>query len=348
MTSVRVIRESLRAYRLLGSLALAVAAGCSPPPDPISAVAAADALPSWNDGAAKTSITEFVTRVTQNGADFVPPAERIAVFDNDGTLWGEQPVYVQLAFALDRVRALAPEHPHWRDTEPFKSVLAGDVEAALASGEKGVAEMLAVTHAGNTTEEFAAIVTEWIAAAHHPRFGRPYTEVVYQPMLELLAYLRANGFKTFIVSGGGAEFMRPWVQAVYDIPPEQVVGSRAKLEYEVRDGVPRINRLAVLDLVDDKAGKPVGIQQQIGRRPIAAFGNSDGDFEMLEWTTTGRGPRLGVIVHHTDAVREWAYDRDSRVGTLRRALDEAPARGWIVVDMKSDWNVVHAFERQHP
>jgi len=354
LTSSSAIRSASHACRWFAAVLLAAAAGCSPEPDasPVVATpppAAADPLPSWNDGAAKTSITAFVTRVTtQNGPDFVPPAERIAVFDNDGTLWGEQPVYVQLKFTLDRVRALAPEHPGWRDTEPFKSVLAGDVEAALASGEKGVAEMLAVTHAGNTTDEFAAIVSDWMAAARHPRFGRPYTEVVYQPMLELLAYLRANGFKTFIVSGGGVEFMRPWAQAVYGIPPEQVVGSRAKLEYEVRDGVPRINRLAAIDLVDDKAGKPVGIQQQIGRRPIAAFGNSDGDFEMLEWTTSGRGPRLGVIVHHTDSVREWAYDRDSHVGKLSHALDEAPGRGWVVVDMKADWNVVHTFEGQHP
>jgi phosphoserine phosphatase len=335
----------------LGAVVLAAAAGCSPAADPASSVAnspaaAIDPLPSWNDGDAKTSITSFVARVTtQNGPSFVRPEERIAVFDNDGTLWGEKPVYVQLAFALDRVGELAQQHPDWNEREPFKSVLAGDAEGALSNGERGVVELLAATHAGNTTEEFEAIVRQWIATARHPRFDRPYTEVVYQPMLELLAYLRANGFKTFIVSGGGAEFMRPWTEAVYGVPPEQVVGSRAKLEYEVRDGVPRINRLAGVDLVDDKAGKPVGIQQQIGRRPIAAFGNSDGDFEMLEWTTAGRGARLGVIVRHTDAVREWAYDRQSQVGTLSRALDEAPARGWVVVDMKNDWEIVHPFDR---
>jgi phosphoglycolate phosphatase-like HAD superfamily hydrolase len=345
--SARTIDRSLT-LRWLGALVFALVA-CTPVPDtgPRAATApAVDPLPSWNEGSAKSSIEAFVARVTTpNGADFVPPAGRVAVFDNDGTLWGEQPLYVQLQFALDRVRALAPQNPTWEHTEPFKSVLAGDVEAALASGEQGVAELLAATHAGNTTEEFASIVGEWLAAARHPRFGRPYTEVVYQPMLELLEYLRANGFKTYIVSGGGVEFMRPWVQAVYGIPPEQVVGSRAKLEYEVRDGVPRINRLAAIDLVDDKAGKPVGIQQQIGQRPIAAFGNSDGDFEMLEWTTSGPGPRLGVIVHHTDAVREWAYDRGSHVGALSRALDEAPARGWVLVDMKEDWKVVHPFDR---
>jgi phosphoglycolate phosphatase-like HAD superfamily hydrolase len=308
--------------------------------------AAADPLPSWNAGAAKDAIVAFVARVTREGGpDFVPAPERIATFDNDGTLWSEQPVYVQFAFALDRVRDLAPQHPEWRSREPFKSVLAGDAKAALAGGEHAIVELLAATHAGNTTDEFDAIVRQWISTAHHPRFGKPYTQVVYQPMLELLAYLRANGFKTFIVSGGGVDFMRPWAEDVYGIPPEQIVGSRAKLEYRDSGGEPRIERLASVDLVDDKAGKPVGIQQQIGRRPIAAFGNSDGDFEMLEWTTSGPGPRLGVLVHHTDATREWAYDRDSQVGMLARALDEAPKRGWIVVDMKRDWRTVFAFEQ---
>jgi phosphoglycolate phosphatase-like HAD superfamily hydrolase len=306
----------------------------------------ADPLPSWNEGATKDAIVAFVARVTaENEPDFVPPAERIATFDNDGTLWVEQPIYVQLAFALDRVRTLAPQNPTWRDTEPFKSVLEGDVQRALATGERGVGELMAATHAGNTTQEFEGIVSRWIATARHPRFDQPYTQVVYQPMLELLAYLRANGFKTFIVSGGGVEFMRPWVEATYGIPPEQVIGSRAKLEYEVRGGVPRINRLATVDFVDDKAGKPVGIQQSIGRRPIAAFGNSDGDFEMLEWTTSGPGPRLGLLVHHTNADREWAYDRNSHIGTLARALDEAFARGWVVVDMKEDWKIVYRFEK---
>ena len=306
----------------------------------------ADALPSWNAGAARDAIVAFVARVTrQDGPDFVPPSERIATFDNDGTLWSEQPMYVQLAFALDRVRDLAPKHPEWHNREPFKSVLAGDAKNALAGGEHAVAELIAATHAGVTTEEFDAIVRQWISTAHHPRYGRPYIEVVYQPMLELLAYLRANGFKTFIVSGGGADFIRPWAGDVYGIPPEQIIGSRAKLKYEVHDGVPRIERLAGVDFVDDKAGKPVGIQEQIGQRPIAAFGNSDGDFEMLEWTTSGPGPRLGMIVHHTDPTREWAYDRDSPIGTLARALDEAPKRGWIVIDMKQDWKTVYPFEQ---
>jgi phosphoglycolate phosphatase-like HAD superfamily hydrolase len=309
------------------------------------ATAPADPLPSWNDGEPKRAIVAFVARVTdEGGADFVRPPERIAVFDNDGTLWVEQPMYVQLAFTLDRVRELAPQRPEWSEREPFKSVLGGDLNAALAD-EHRVLEMLAATHFGNTSEEFAGAVERWIGSAKHPRFGRPYTQLVYEPMLELLAYLRANGFKTYIVSGGGVEFMRPWVEAAYGIPPEQVVGSRGKLEYQVRDGVPVIARLADVDLVDDKAGKPVGIQEIIGRRPIAAFGNSDGDFEMLEWTTAGKGARFGLIVHHTDADREWAYDRGSPVGALARALDAAPARGWVVVDMKKDWKVVFPFEK---
>ena len=307
--------------------------------------AAADPLPSWNAGAAKDAIVAFVARVTrENGPDFVPPSERIATFDNDGTLWSEQPMYVQLAFALDRVQELAPRHPEWRNKEPFKSVLAGDTKTALAGGEHALAELIAATHAGVTTEEFDSIVRQWILTAHHPRTGRPYIEMVYQPMLELLAYLRANGFKTFVVSGGGVDFIRPWAGDVYGVPPEQVVGSRAKLKYEVRDGEPRIERLPGVDFVDDKAGKPVGIQEQIGQRPIAAFGNSDGDFEMLEWTTSGPGPRLGMIVHHTDPTREWAYDRGSPIGTLARALDEAPAHRWVVVDMKQDWKNVFPFE----
>jgi len=340
------------------SLVALLAAGCGGGPAtperaaapeaaaPAPAATAVDPLPSWNEGAAKAAIVAFVARVTrEDGPDFVPPSERIATFDNDGTLWSEQPIYVQLAFALDRVHDLAPRHPEWRNKEPFKSALAGDTKNALAGGEHAILELIAATHAGTTTEEFDAVVRQWILTAHHPRSGRAYVEMVYQPMLELLAYLRANGFKTFIVSGGGVDFIRPWAGDVYGIPPEQVVGSRAKLKYEVRDGEPRIERLAAVDLVDDKAGKPVGIQQQIGQRPIAAFGNSDGDFEMLEWTTSGPGPRLGMIVHHTDITREWAYDRDSPIGTLARALDEAPKRGWIVIDMKQDWKVVYPFDQ---
>ena len=306
-------------------------------------------LRSWNEGAAKRAIVEFVGRVTREGGpDFVPVPERIAVFDNDGTLWTEQPIYNQLAFAFDRVRALQAKHPEWKKKQPFRGVLEGDLKGALASGEQGLMELMAATHVGNTTEEFAAIVSDWIANARHPVTKRLYTEMIYQPMLELLGYLRANGFKTFIVSGGGVEFMRPWTERIYGIPPEQVIGSRAKVRYELRDGVPVLQRLAAIDLVDDKAGKPVGIHQVIGRRPIAAFGNSDGDFEMLEWVTSGAGPRLGLIVHHTDAAREWAYDRTSHIGTLARGLDEAGRRNWILADMKEDWKVIHPFESSKP
>ena len=302
---------------------------------------AADPLPSWNDGSSKKAVVDFVTRVTTpGGRDFVPQPERIAVFDNDGTLWSEQPMYFQAFFVFDRVKALAPQHPEWKDKEPFASVLKGDVKSALAGGERALLEMAMATHAGTTTEEFERIVSDWIATAKHPKTGRLYTQMVYQPMLELLAYLRANGFKTFIVSGGGIEFMRPWAERVYGVPPEQVIGSSIKTKYEVRNGKPVLVRLPEIDFIDDKEGKPVRIQQHIGRRPIAAFGNSDGDFQMLEWTTAGAGPRLGVIVHHDDAVREAAYDRESHIGRLARGLDEAGSRGWVIASMKQDWNLV--------
>ena len=311
-----------------------------------SAQDARDPLPSWNDTASRRAIVDFVTKVTRQGSpDFVPVNDRIATFDNDGTLWGEQPVYVQLAFAFDRVRTLASQHPEWKQTQPFKGVLEGDMKAVAATGEKGLVDIIVTTHTGNTTEEFEAIVREWIGAARHPTTKRLYTEMVYQPMLEVLAYLRANGFKTFIVSGGGVEFMRPWTERVYGVPPEQVIGSRAKVKYERREGRPVLLRLTDVDFVDDRAGKPVGIHQAIGRRPIAAFANSDGDFEMLEWTTSDRSPRLGLIVHHTDAAREWAYDRASHIGTLSRALDEAPTQGWTVVDMQRDWKVIYPFQK---
>jgi phosphoserine phosphatase len=302
---------------------------------------AAEPLPSWHDGAARNAIVSFVARVTTaGGPSFVPPAERIAVFDNDGTLWSEQPMYVQLAFALDRVKALAPSHPEWKTTQPFKAALEGDMRALAASGEHGLLEIVMASHAGNTTEEFEQIVTAWLATARHPGTGRPYTEMVYQPMLELLAYLRANGFKTFVVSGGGVEFMRPWVERAYGVPPEQVVGSSIRTKYEVRGGAPVLLRLPELDFIDDKEGKPVAIHEHIGRRPIAAFGNSDGDFQMLEWTTAGPGPRLGLLVHHDDAEREVAYDRSSAIGRLARGLNEAAARGWVVASMKRDWKLV--------
>ena len=305
-----------------------------------------DPLPSWSDTAPKKAIVAFVEKVTRNGSpDFVPAAERIATFDNDGTLWAEQPMYFQLLFALDRVKALAPQHPEWKEKEPFASLLKGDVKGALAGGEPAVAQIVMATHAGMTTEEFDTIVRDWAASARHPKTGRLYTEMVYQPMLELLAYLRANGFKTFIVSGGGIEFMRPWTEKVYGIPPEQVVGSSIKTKFELRDGKPVLVRLPEVNFVDDKAGKPVGIHQHIGRRPIAAFGNSDGDLQMLQWTAAGSGARFALLVHHTDADREWAYDRQSSIGRLDAALDEAQAKGWTVVDMKKDWNIIYPFEK---
>jgi phosphoserine phosphatase len=300
-----------------------------------------DPLPSWNDTAARRAIISFVRDVTTpNSPRFVPEAERIAVFDHDGTLWAEQPMYVQLAFALDRVKALAPQHPEWKTTPPFSAVLSGDLKALAAAGEKGLLDLLVATHAGMTTDEFAATVSDWLAKARHPRFGRPYTETVYQPMLELLAYLRANGFKTYLVSGGGVEMIRSFSERVYGVPPEQVVGSTIATEYRVKEGVPAIVRLPKVDFVDDKAGKAVGIQKFIGRRPILAFGNSDGDFQMLEWTTAGPGPRLGLILRHDDAEREYAYDRKSPFGRLDKALDEAPGKGWRIVSMKDDWKSV--------
>jgi hypothetical protein len=306
-------------------------------------VRAADWLPSWNEGASKARIVEFVQSVTDpTSKQYLPPAERIAVFDNDGTLWSEQPMYFQLAFILDRVKALAPQHPEWPTQEPFKSVLAGDMAGVAAAGEHGLLEMMAATHAGMTADEFRSIVADWLATARHPRFKRPYTELTYAPMKELLAYLRANGFKTFIVSGGGVEFMRVFSENVYGVPPEQIIGSSIRTKYEVRDGKPVIVRLPEIEFIDDKAGKPVGINRYIGRKPILAFGNSDGDFEMLEYTTSAPGPRLGLIVHHDDAEREYAYDRKSSIGRLERGLDEAAQRGWVVVSMQDDWRRVYA------
>ncbi|MBN9983133.1 haloacid dehalogenase-like hydrolase [Rhizobium laguerreae] len=303
------------------------------------AFAQSDPLPSWNDTASKAAIVSFVEKVTGQGSpDFVPEPERVAVFDNDGTLWVEHPMYTQLAFALDRVKALAPQHPEWKETQPFKAVLEGDMKALAASGEKGLLELIMTTHAGMTTTEFQKIVTDWLASARDPKFKRPYTELVYQPMIELLAYLRANGFKTFIVSGGGIELMRPWAEKVYGIPPEQVIGSSIKTEFRMQDDTPTLYRLPEVNFIDDKAGKPVGINQHIGRRPIAAFGNSDGDLQMLQWTTMAGAPaRLGVLIHHTDAEREYAYDRDTEFGRLDKALDAAAIAGWTVVDMKADW-----------
>ncbi|HEX4517653.1 MAG TPA: HAD family hydrolase [Polyangiaceae bacterium] len=301
-----------------------------------------DALHAWNDGAAKRALLDFVARVTKDGGpDFVPPAERIATFDNDGTLWAEKPVPVELAFTLDRVKALAKTHPAWRTQKPFASVLEDNVAELAASGERGFLELVAATHAGMTTDEFARSVNDWIATARDATTGRLYTERVYEPMLEVLAYLRANGFKTFIVSGGGVDFMRAWTERVYGIPPEQVVGSTVRMKLEIRDAKPVIVKLPRIDLIDDKEGKPIGIESRIGRRPIAAFGNSDGDRQMLEWTMAGAGPRFALVVHHDDARREWAYDRDDKLAKLDAAWNEAVAKGWTVVSMKSDWNAIY-------
>jgi phosphoglycolate phosphatase-like HAD superfamily hydrolase len=315
-----------------------------------SALAQTDPLPSWNGGPAKQAIVAFVQKATTPGSPgFVPPAERIATFDNDGTLWVEHPMYTQLAFALDRIKALAPQHPEWKTQQPFKAVLENDLEALGAAGEKGVVELVMASHAGMTTAEFEAIVADWFRKARHPRFKRRYTELAYQPMLELLAFLRANGFKTYIVSGGGVEFMRPMTEAVYGIPPEQVVGSSIETRYEVRDGEPVLIRLPKIGFIDDKAGKPVGINEFIGRRPVAAFGNSDGDRQMLEWTGAGSASRLMMLVLHDDAKREYAYGPadglpDTRFGTFSPSLmDEARKKGWVVISMKKDWKRIFAF-----
>ncbi|HEU5181997.1 MAG TPA: HAD family hydrolase [Candidatus Polarisedimenticolia bacterium] len=314
---------------------VALAAACP------ALVHAEDSLPSWNATAPKKALGAFVERVTKPGTlDFVPPERRVAVFDNDGTLWAEQPVYFQFAFALDRVKALAPQHPEWKTQEPFASLLKGELKAALAGGEQAIGSIIAVSHAGMSVEEFDKTVRDWFRTARHPKTGRPYSEMIYQPMVELLAYLRASGFKTFIVSGGGIDFMRAFATEAYGIPPDQIVGSMGKLRYEARGGKPALIKLPEIDFVDDKEGKPVGIQRFIGLRPILAFGNSEGDRQMLEWTAAGEGPRLMGLVHHTDAAREYAYDKDSKIGTLGPTLDEANTRGWMVVDMKRDWKTV--------
>ncbi|UCB54879.1 MAG: haloacid dehalogenase-like hydrolase [Thiotrichales bacterium] len=306
-----------------------------------------DPLPSWNNSPAKHSITTFVDSITsESKTSYVPPAERIAVFDNDGTLWPEQPMYFQLAFALDRVKALASEHPEWKHSQPFKAALENDLATVLQGGEHALLELVMATHAGNTTEEFAQIVKDWLVTAKHPTTDLLYTDMVYQPMLELLSYLRTNGFKTYIVSGGGIEFMRPWTEKVYGIPPEQVIGSSIKTEFEIRDSEPVLVRLPEINFIDDKAGKPVGINQHIGRRPIAAFGNSDGDLQMLQWTCIKRKNSFCLYVHHTDAEREWAYDRDSHIGKLDKGLDEAKSSGWTIVDMKHDWEQIYLHTKQ--
>jgi phosphoglycolate phosphatase-like HAD superfamily hydrolase len=306
-----------------------------------SATAAADPLASWNEGPAKKSIMQFVAAVTdKNGKDYVAPAERIATFDNDGTLWVEYPMYTQVLFAFERVKELAPQHPEWKTTQPFKALLEGDMKTVGASGMKGLMEIVMATHSGMTATEFEQEVSHWLATTKQKKFNRLYTELVYQPQLELLDYLRANGFKTFIVSGGGMAFMRPNSERLYGIPPQQVVGSSIVAEFQVKDGKPEMVRMPKIDFVNDKAGKPVGIYQHIGRRPILAFGNSDSDMQMIEYTMAGEGRRMGLFVHHTDAKREYAYDRKSHVGTLNKALDQAAVNGWVIVDMKKDWATI--------
>jgi phosphoglycolate phosphatase-like HAD superfamily hydrolase len=304
-----------------------------------------DLLTSWNEGGAKKAIVDFVARVTQaGGADYVAPEERIATFDNDGTLWSEQPYYFQVALALDRMKAMASQHPEWQEKDPFKSVLAGELSRVFAGGLPALAEIVIATHSGMTIDEFQAMARNWLATTRHPKTNKLFTEMVFQPMIELLNYLRANGFKTFIVSGGGIEFMRTFAETTYGAPPEQVIGSSGKLKFEIRDGEPVLTKLLDIQVIDDNDLKAAVIQNHIGRRPIASFGNSDGDLAMLQWTTAGKGARFAMLVHHTDSVREWAYDRTSSVGQLDKALDEANAKGWTVVDMKNDWRQVFPFD----
>jgi phosphoglycolate phosphatase-like HAD superfamily hydrolase len=346
-------RRNVAAICLMASLLFLIPActsgSSSDSPSPAAegqAAALANPLPSWNDGEVKSSIVAFVESVTNAASpNYVPAPERVAVFDNDGTLWSEQPIYFQFFFALDRIRAMAPEHPEWQDQQPFKAILESDFDTVMAGGRHAIEEILLTSHSGMTTAEFEQLVSEWIATARHPTTERLFTQMVYQPMLELLAYLRANDFKTYIVSGGGIEFMRPWVQEAYGILPEEVVGSSFKVEFEMRDDGPVLMHLDEINFVNDKAGKPVGISRFIGRRPIFAFGNSDGDLQMLQWTAGRDGASFMGIVHHTDAEREWAYDRESHIGHLDEALNEASEHGWTIVDMKRDWAAIYPPER---
>ena len=338
--------------KLIPMLAILFLANCtqqekekeSPKTETKSEIANNDPLPSWNDGAAKRSIIDFVTKTTKEGsADLIPVADRIACFDNDGTLWCEQPMYFQLAFAIDRIKTMAPQHPEWKTKQPFKALLEGDMKTVMTGGERSLGQILMTTHAGMTTDEFAKNVSDWMASATHPKTGRHYNEMVYQPMIELLNFLRSNGYKTFIVSGGGTDFMRPWTEQVYGISPEQVVGSSGKVKYEVKvNGTPVLTKLPEINFVDDKEGKPVGIHQHIGKRPVFTAGNSDGDYAMLQYTSTGTGPRFGMIVHHTDSTREYSYDRQSHIGQLNKGLDDAVKYNWLIVDMKNDWKKIFA------
>ena len=300
-------------------------------------------LASWQEGATKQSIIDFVKKNTTEGsADFVPVADRIACFDNDGTLWSEQPLYFQLAFAMYQINKTAAQHPEWKQLQPFKAVLAGDMKTVMAGGEKSLAAILAATHAGLTTEQFTQSVKDWMAYAQHPTTQKPFSAMIYQPMLELLQYLRKHGYTTFIVSGGGVDFMRAWAEEVYGIPPHQVIGSMGGYRYDFKEGKASLIKLPELTFNDDKAGKPVGIQRGIGKIPVFAAGNSDGDYEMLQYTSTAKGyPRMSLLVHHTDSTREWAYDRKSSIGHLDRALTEAPNYHWLVVDMQQDWKKIY-------
>lgn len=307
---------------------------------------ATDPLPSWNEGPTKKSIIDFVTKTTkEGGADFVPVADRIACFDNDGTLWTESPVPFQLLFVMDRIKAMAPQHPEWNKKQPYKGILEGDVKTALAGGEKALVELMMTTHAGLTTEAFDQHVKDWMATATHPKTGKHYNEMVYQPMLELLDYLRANGYKTFIVSGGGIDFMRVWVEEAYGIPPYQVVGSSGNVSYDTTGAQPVLNKIPGINFVDDKLGKPVGIHQHIGKRPVFTAGNSDGDYAMLQYTSTGAGPRFGLYIHHTDSLREFAYDRQSHLARLSMGLDDAPKYKWVIADMQKDWKKVYPYDK---
>ena len=346
MRIIRNIRTIALALVLAGSL-IGCRQGQSPvnTPETEMAVLVADPLPSWNDGAVKKSITDFVEAVTTEGSPrFIPAADRIATFDNDGNLWSEQPLYFQLQFAMDQVKSMAPDHPEWKDNQPFKALLEGDMEALMAEGEAGLIKLVMASHAGMTADAFDTAVREWLRTARHPRFNQPYNALVYQPMLELLDYLRANGFTTFIVSGGGLHFMRPWTEAVYGIPPHQVVDSSIKSEFDYNDGNPVIRKLPELDFIDDKAGKPVGIHKFIGKKPIFASGNSDGDLQMLQYTASNPKGAFMLYLHHTDGEREWAYDRDSHIGRLDKGLEEAEKNGWTVIDMKRDWKVIYPFQ----
>jgi phosphoserine phosphatase len=303
-------------------------------------------LPSWNDGPAKSAIIQFVNDVTnKKSSKYVKPIDRIATFDNDGTLWVEQPIYTQITFAFDRIKELAGQHPEWKTQQPFKGLLEGDMEAVGASGTKGIMEILVATHTGITNAEFEKIALEWLTTSKHSKFDRTYNTCIFQPQLELMTYLRTHDFKTFICSGGGIAFMRPISERAYGIPTEQVIGSSVVTEFQMKDGKPALMRMPKINFINDKKGKPVGINQHIGRRPIFAFGNSDADMQMIEYTMAGDGPRMGLFVHHTDDVNEYAYDRKSRVGTLDKALDMADAKGWHIVDMKKDWNRVFPFSK---